>query len=217
MKVTLEKKLNSPPLPKCFFTYQEADAARKNNQILMAAIFLYPECSNECLFCCYSEKRKIKEEMNLDEYKLLLKEVAALGVKTVFVPGMGEPFLRKRGNVFLEFAQAANENNLYVVVPSNLNPEPTPEFIMGLHQLNVSVIGKMESMIPEVLNQITNPKIPYHFVKVDEGHIPQGLSLLMEAGFNKENRLGCGTCVNTLNVKEVENIFIVCNINFSKF
>ncbi len=205
--MTLPQKLSPPPLPKGFFTSQEAEEAREKEKILMAAVFLYPECSNDCVFCCYSKKREVKETLKPEEYTLLLKEISELGVKTVFVPGMGEPFLRERGKFFLNFSRTANEYGMYVVVPSNLNPTPTAEFIRELHTLDVSVIGKLESMIPEVLTKLTQPKIPYDLVKVDEGHITKGLSLLMEAGFNAENRLGCGTCLNTLNAEEAENIF----------
>ncbi len=198
---------NHPPLLKGFFTPQQARDARENDEILLADVFLYPECLNDCLMCCYEEKRKIKEEMDLDEYKLLLKEIAGLGVKTVFVPGMGEPLLRKKGKVFLELAEAANENGLHVVLLSSLHPTPSQELVDEFYKMDISVIGKMESMIPDTSNRIVNPRTSYEFIELKEGHIPKGLAMLLEKGFADEDRLGCGTVMNTINAPELENIF----------
>lgn len=200
-------KYNPPPILRGFFTPQEAASAREKEEILISDVFLYPECLNRCLMCCYEDKRKIKEEMDLGEYRLLLQEIAQLGVKTVFVAGMGEPLLRKKGKVFLELAEAANRNDLYVVLISSLHPTPSREFIDKLYKMDVSVIGKMESMDKDLFNNIINPRKKYEFTEVKEGHIPKGLSLLLEKGFADENRLGCGTVINNLNAPEIGKIF----------
>jgi len=201
------KKFMEPPLLKGFFREKEATLARKDGQILLSRIYLYPECENECIQCCYGHKKELPDELTILEYKSLLEEVAELGVKTVFVPGMGEPLLRDGGQAFLQFARTANDLGIYVGLISSLNPLPSHEVIREIKSLDVSIIAKLESMIPDVFNQIVNPKEPYKFVSRDRGYVTEGLDILLKEGFAEENRLGCGTVINSFNQTEIPNIF----------
>ncbi|MBS3121461.1 radical SAM protein [Candidatus Woesearchaeota archaeon] len=238
MALGLETELKEPPVLKGFFpnNAKELLESRLTGNLLTANVYFYPECNNQCIMCCDGDSRKkgfthngrrIKP-LTLGDYTLLIKEFASMGVKTLFVPGAGEPFYvdetdektyyvdetsGKKVSKFLKFIEIANGEGLHVIVISSLNPEPSDELVAELKGLNVSIIGKLESMIPERFNAIVNPNKPYNFSRIKGyGHVTRGLKKLMEAGFNEPDkngqvRLGSGTVIHNFNKDEAENIF----------
>lgn len=229
MVLGLETELKDPPVLKGFFPRAEVDKVRNAGGLLTANVYFYPECANHCLFCAYGDNRekiyttdskghpRKRIQMRLEDYTLLFKDIASTGAKTLFVPGMGEPFLREEGKDFLKYIESANEQGLYVIVISSLNPEPSDELVAKLKSLDVSIIAKLESMKPENFNRIVNPQRPYRFVELkrsDEssyGHITAGIKKLMDAEFNIPDkngqvRLGSGTVINNFNKDEAANI-----------
>ncbi len=202
-----------PPLLRGFFSAEEAEAARVTSQPLMAAVFMGPGCLNACPYCCYGieRERKIQEGkqglLTRDDYRSVLDEVADLGVKTVFIPGEGEPVLGRRGRDLLDLTRAVHERGMYTVVISSLNPTPTDEFVDGFFSMNASLIAKLESMDQEIFNKNVLPTKPYEFAETEEGYIPKGMAMLLEKGLARDGRLGSGTVLNWTNYHEAETIF----------
>ncbi len=166
------KELKQAPVLKGFLTKDQAQTARDNNELPFGVVFSYADCNNRCDSCCYLSDviapRNPKKEFTLAEYKALIAEIGALGeTKTVFVPGRGEPLLRKRGRVFLEFAQAVQDQGMHTVVISSMPPSLDEGILRELLGMDVSIIAKLESHKPDLFNYLVKPLQTYEFVEVE--------------------------------------------------
>jgi len=212
-ELTIEQRLSPPPILKGFLTKEEAQTARKENKIPFAVLFSYADCNNRCPWCCYfsdvNAPRQPEKEFTIPEYKAVIKEIGELGeVKTVFIPGRGEPLLRKRGKTFLELAQAVQDNGMYTVVISSMPPSLDEGILRELSGMDVSIIAKLESYHPPRFNELVRPLQTYQFVEREpDFYIPEGIEKLLEMGWADDHRLGCGTVVNRLNQEEIGRIF----------
>lgn len=63
----------------------------RRNSLLLLVLFISGVCDANCEIC-YTDRKKSKEELDLGELKRVVDEATELGIKTVYIPGEGEPF-----------------------------------------------------------------------------------------------------------------------------
>jgi MoaA/NifB/PqqE/SkfB family radical SAM enzyme len=94
-----------------------------------------------CMSCphCYIDRKKIVQELSLDEILLIFDELAELGVLSLSITG-GEPGLR---NDLIAIIKAAAERHFAISLKTSAYPFDTPDIDLlweaGLSRLNVSL------------------------------------------------------------------------------
>lgn len=114
----------------------------------LLSLDLTSRCNYRCDWCFNQHLISKTEEnsLTLNEIIKLLKIVKRLGVKTLVIPGTGEPTLDKN---FCEIVKIAKNLGLITVVYSNLTGNLDKEKIKFLFDHNVSVGIKLDSFDPE--------------------------------------------------------------------
>jgi radical SAM protein with 4Fe4S-binding SPASM domain len=139
--------------------------------------------------------------------KRIISEAKELGITSVVVIGGGEPTLYPN---FRELIAYIDSLGIIPVVFSN-TILVTEELAGFLYEHNASVMGKLDSLKPEVQDYLAGKKGASRELK-------KGLENLLLAGFSNpvkpgELRLGVSFVSNKINLEEVEDIWHFCRQN----
>jgi MoaA/NifB/PqqE/SkfB family radical SAM enzyme len=140
------------------------------------------------------------------EWNSVLLQAKDLGAKSVWIPGSGEPLLDPvfcdgRSFPLLELCKSLGLPVTFFTNGTLL----TEELVATLSELDVSVVTKLNSFVPEIQDYLAG---------MDGAHVSimRGLHLLMSAGLavGRVPRLGIDTVIVRQNYREIADIFRFC-------
>ena len=119
-----------------------------NRGFTQLSLDLSSNCNYHCDWCFNKEllNKDNSDLLNLTRKKLLLEESIELGAKTLVIPGTGEPTLDPDFYPLIEHAYGLD---MISVVYSNLTGNLDKDRISQLHEQNVSIGIKLDSLKPE--------------------------------------------------------------------
>jgi organic radical activating enzyme len=197
----------------------EADVATwaekaRSQSLLMTALFLSGGCDADCEIC-YTARQSSKRDLSWAEIQNVVDQVIALGNRTIYIPGEGEPFKDKKIFDLIDYCAARAQN---VVIFTNgilLSDDqsfrktcgfPLAEFLQIVRTKPVFLYVKywhsdknrfanMMRIAPELLN--TRKRRLANGSVID---VPQVIDDLLEVA---PDRVGIETAVHSLNFDDI--------------
>ncbi len=204
---TLNPLLPPPVLSGYMYGAQEAHEARNSNRLLAIRIETNKSCNLRCRYCYAQSGEDQVKIADLNLLKRIILEAKELGIRSVVVIGGGEPTLYPN---FRELITYIDSLGIIPMLFSNtiLITEELAEF---LYEHNASIMGKLDSLKPEVQDYLAGRKGAFKDIK-------KGLDNLIKAGFSKPEepgklRLGISFVSNKMNLEEIEEIWHFCRQN----
>lgn len=197
-----------PPVLKGYmYGAQEARKARDSNRLLAIRLETNKSCNLRCRYCYAESGEDSAKVADFSSLKRIVLEAKELGIRSVVVIGGGEPTLYPN---FRDLIAYIDSLGIIPMVFSN-TVLMTEELAGFLYEHNASVMGKLDSLKPEVQDYLAGR----------EGaskEIRKGLENLLKAGFSKpaeqgELRLGVSFVSNKMNLGEIEEIWHFCRQN----
>lgn len=213
--------LLSPPPVLRGYMYGSKDAyeARNSNRLLAIRLETNKSCNLRCRYCYAGSGEDLVEMADFKNLKRIISEAKELGIESVVVIGGGEPTLYPD---FRELVAYIDSLGIIPVVFSN-TVLITDELAEYLYKHNASVMGKLDSLKPEVQDYMAGRAGAFRDIK-------KGLETLIKAGFSeteepeeptkpgktakpRELRLGISFVSNKMNLEEIEEIWHFCRQN----
>jgi MoaA/NifB/PqqE/SkfB family radical SAM enzyme len=197
-----------PPILKGYmYGAQEAREARNSNRLLAIRLETNKSCNLRCRYCYAQSGEDSAKITDLSNLKRIISEAKELGIRSVVVIGGGEPTLHPN---FRDLIAYIDFLGVIPVVFSN-TVLITEELAGFLHEHNASVMGKLDSLKPEVQDYLAGREGASEKIR-------KGLENLINAGFSKpaglgELRLGVSFVSNKMNLREIEEIWHFCRQN----
>jgi len=197
-----------PPMLKGYmYSSQEAYEARNSNRLLAIRLETNKSCNLRCRYCYAQSGEDLTKTTDFEVLKRIILEAKELGIKSVVVIGGGEPTIYPN---FRELISYINSLGIIPVVFSN-TILITPELAEFLYKNNASVMGKLDSLKPELQDYLAGRDGVFQ-------EIQKGLKNLLNAGFSEisepgELRLGVSFVSNKMNLEEIETIWHFCRQN----
>lgn len=196
---------------KGFPSVEEVQKAESEGTPLVIAPSVSARCNYECIMCYVPSGKAPEGEVGLAEHMSVIDQTSKLGAKYMIIAMVGEPFMDlaffDRQSASFPMIDYANEQGIYVVTFTN-GSLVTPETADQLKRKDVSLIGKLWSLNPEIDDELTGKQ--KRWVEYDGEHIPAGLKFMIDAGFNEvhgdETRLGIDVIVTARNYQEIPRI-----------
>ena len=201
--------LFSPPpvLRGYMYGAREAHEARNSNRLLAIRLETNKSCNLRCRYCYAQSGEDSAKIADLNVLKRIVSEAKELGIRSVVVIGGGEPTLHPN---FRDLIAYIDSLGIIPMLFSN-TVLMTEELAGFLYEHNASVMGKLDSLKPEVQDYLAGRKGAFEDIK-------KGLENLLNAGFSKpaesgELRLGVSFVSNKMNLEEIEEIWHFCRQN----
>ena len=201
--------LFSPPpvLRGYMYGAREAHEARNSNRLLAIRLETNKSCNLRCRYCYAQSGEDSAKIADLNVLKRIVSEAKELGIRSVVVIGGGEPTLHPN---FRDLIAYIDSLGIIPMLFSN-TVLMTEELAGFLYEHNASVMGKLDSLKPEVQDYLAGKKGAFEDIK-------KGLENLLNAGFSKpaesgELRLGVSFVSNKMNLEEIEEIWHFCRQN----
>jgi radical SAM protein with 4Fe4S-binding SPASM domain len=197
-----------PPILRGYmYGAEEAHKARDSNKLLAIRIETNKSCNLRCRYCYAQSGEDLVKIADFKILKRIISEAKELGIMSVVVIGGGEPTLYPN---FRELIAYIDSLGIIPVVFSN-TILVTEELAGFLYEHNASVMGKLDSLKPEVQDYLAGKKGASQELK-------KGLENLLQAGFSNpvepgKLRLGVSFVSNKINLEEVEDIWHFCRQN----
>jgi MoaA/NifB/PqqE/SkfB family radical SAM enzyme len=201
--------LFSPPpvLRGYMYGAQEAHEARNSNRLLAIRLETNKSCNLRCRYCYAQSGEDLAKVADFKNLKNIILQAKELGIRSVVVIGGGEPTLYPN---FKDLIAYIDSLDIIPVIFSNtvLMTEELAEF---LYEHGASVMGKLDSLKPEVQDYLAGREGASEELRT-------GLENLLKAGFSKptepgELRLGVSFVSNKMNLEEIEEIWHFCRQN----
>ena len=197
-----------PPILRGYmYGAQEAHEARNSNRLLAIRLETNKSCNLRCRYCYAQSGEDQVKIADFNVLKRIVSEAKELGIRSVVVIGGGEPTLHPN---FRELIAYIDSLGIIPMLFSNtiLITEELAEF---LYDHNASVMGKLDSLKPEVQDYLAGREGAFQEIK-------KGLENLLRAGFSKPSepgklRLGVSFVSNKMNLEEIEEIWHFCRQN----
>jgi len=160
---TLNVYFPPPVLRGYMYGAKEAYEARNSNRLLAIRLETNKSCNLRCRYCYARSGEDLVKVVDLDTLKSIISEAKELGIKSVVVIGGGEPTLHP---TFKELVAYNDSLGIIPMVFSNtvLMTEELAEF---LYKHNASVMGKLDSLKPEVQDYIAGREGAFKDIKID--------------------------------------------------
>jgi MoaA/NifB/PqqE/SkfB family radical SAM enzyme len=187
---------------------EDAWDARDKGRMLSLRLETTNRCNLNCQYCgTLNNNNTPVMDMPLSTARRLIREARNLGAQSVVIIGAGEPTLHPR---FRDIVQFVHEQKMIPVIFSNLiqmgNDHKLIEFLWNN---GASIIGKRDSMLPEVQDSLTRTV---------------GSTKLMEDAFEEVRRkfnpinestlrLGLSFVISKRNISEVKALWEYCRSN----
>ena len=201
--------LFSPPpvLRGYMYGAREAHEARNSNRLLAIRLETNKSCNLRCRYCYAQSGEDSAKIADLNVLKRIVSEAKELGIRSVVVIGGGEPTLHPN---FRDLIAYIDSLGIIPMLFSN-TVLMTEELAGFLYEHNASVMGKLDSLKPEVQDYLAGREGASEDIK-------KGLESLINAGFSKpaesgELRLGVSFVSNKMNLEEIEEIWHFCRQN----
>ena len=203
--VDFEDEFTSPPVL-AGYTYrpEEAYAARNEGRLLAIRLETNRSCNLSCRYCYAQSGGNVTDESTYDTLCDIVRQARDLGVKSIVVIGGGEPTLHPQFRQLISFIDSLG---IRPMVFTNCL-KVTEGLASFLYDHNASVMGKLDSLRPEVQNYLAGRENAYD-------RIHRGLEKLLEAGFGEPDepeklRLGASFVSCQMNLSEIEDIWHFC-------
>lgn len=185
--------------------------AIQGERVLNPSIDLSNKCNLNCPYCYVEKvgslkKEKTKDELNFDDYKIIIKKLFEAGAKTINIIGAGEPTI---DNNFIKIAEYIKSLNINVLVATNgIKIAKSDSFLDFLNDINASVVLKVNSFKGQLQDVLVGQKGYSETRDI-------ALKKLIDFGFNnsKPTRLAINTLLMKSNLNEVFEIFKFCREN----
>ena len=201
--------LFSPPpvLRGYMYGAREAHEARNSNRLLAIRLETNKSCNLRCRYCYAQSGEDSAKIADWNVLKRIVSEAKELGIRSVVVIGGGEPTLHPN---FRDLIAYIDSLGIIPMLFSN-TVLMTEELAGFLYEHNASVMGKLDSLKPEVQDYLAGKEGAFEDIK-------KGLEILLNAGFSKpaepgELRLGVSFVSNKMNLEEIEEIWHFCRQN----
>jgi radical SAM protein with 4Fe4S-binding SPASM domain len=200
--------LSPPPVLRGYmYGAQEAHEARDSNRLLAIRIETNKSCNLRCRYCYAQSGEDSAKVADFNNLKRIISEAKELGIRSVVVIGGGEPTLYPN---FRDLIFYIDSLGIIPVIFSN-TLLMTEELAWFLYKHNASVMGKLDSLKPEVQDYLAGREGASEDIR-------KGLGNLLKAGFSKpagrgELRLGVSFVSNKMNLEEIEEIWHFCRQN----
>lgn len=201
--------LFSPPpvLRGYMYGAQEAYEARNSNRLLAIRLETNTSCNLHCRYCYAQSGEDSVKIADFNVLKRIISEAKELGIRSVVVIGGGEPTLYPN---FRELIACIDSLGIIPMLFSN-TVLMTEELAGFLYEHNASIMGKLDSLRPEVQNYLAGREGAFEDIKT-------GLENLIKAGFSNpaepgKLRLGVSFVSNKMNLEEIEEIWHFCRQN----
>jgi len=168
-----------------------------------------PRCNARCLYCFSAHELGLRprDALSLAEYKRVIHEAVALGLRTVVYPGVGEPLLDAKTLSLIEFC--AGLGIATVVYTCGVIDE---KVLPRLRACGTSMIIKMDSLCPQHYERLVG--LPF-------GPFANSLSLILAAyrgssehvGSFHITRLAANTVVTRVNKNDITPVAQLCRKN----
>ncbi|MEW6381618.1 MAG: radical SAM protein [bacterium] len=197
--------LSRPPvLAGYIYDPEEAYGARNSNRLLAIRLETSRSCNLRCRYCYAESGGHLEHELDFEDLTSVIRQAWELGADSVVVIGGGEPTLYPR---FRDLIAYIHSLRIIPVIFTN-TVTMTRELAEFLHDQGASVMGKLDSLRPEVQDYLAGQAGAFH-------QIQEGLNNLIEAGFTRTEtphrlRMGVSFVSGRLNVEEVEEIWHFC-------
>jgi radical SAM protein with 4Fe4S-binding SPASM domain len=202
---TGQQELGSPPILSGY-TYRPEDAyaARDAGRLLAIRLETNHTCNLNCRYCYAESGASLEHESTHETILDVIRQASDLGVESVVVIGGGEPTLYPR---FRELVSFIDSLDVTPMVFTNCI-KVTPDLAEFLYDKNASIMGKLDSLKPEVQDYLAGREGAYD-------SIHRGLDNLLEAGFGEPTepgalRLGASFVSCKMNLPEIEDIWHYC-------
>ncbi|MDD4332262.1 MAG: radical SAM protein [Methanosarcinaceae archaeon] len=203
-----EKLFSPPPVLKGYlYGAKAAYAARDSGKLLALRLETNTSCNLRCRYCYAQSGEALAKFADFKTLCRVLSEAKELGARSAVIIGGGEPTLYPE---FRELVAYIDSLKLVPMIFSNtlLITESLAAF---LYEHNASVMGKLDSLRPEVQDYLAGGEGVFVGIK-------KGLSNLINAGFSEVEepgilRLGVSFVSNKMNLGEIEKIWHFCRKN----
>ncbi len=193
------------------FTFDEMKESRERNGLLRIGVAIGEggkkrQCNSRCPYC-FEEKETIIKKFSLKQINSIVKEAKSLGAKTIVIIGFGEPLIPSRLEETFLAIEIINKSKLIPILFTN-GLSMNKEIASKLHELNTSIVTKLNSFNPIVQDYLTRSKNSLERMK-------GSIKILMDTGFNKTSptRLGLETPIFFDNSNELPRIAKFCMKN----
>ncbi len=185
--------------------------AIQGERVLNPSIDLSNKCNLNCPYCYVEKVGSLKKEINkneltLEDYKIIINKLFKAGAKTINIIGAGEPTI---DNNFIKIAEYIKSLNINVLVATNgIEIAKSDSFTTLLNDINASVVLKVNSFDNSLQDILVGQK---GYSKTRD----IALKKLIEFGFNnsRPTRLAINTLLMKSNLDEVFDIFKFCREN----
>jgi radical SAM protein with 4Fe4S-binding SPASM domain len=199
---------SQPPVLKGYmYGAKEAHEARNSNKLLAIRLETNKSCNLRCRYCYAQSGEDLAKIADFNVLKHMVSEAKEIGIRSVVVIGGGEPTLHPK---FRELVAYIDSLGIIPMIFSN-TVLITEELAGFLYEHNASVMGKLDSLKPEVQDYLAGREGAFLDIK-------KGLENLQMAGFSKPEepgklRLGVSFVSNKMNLEEIEDIWHYCRQN----
>jgi len=181
-------------------------------------------CQLRCRYCFVEPKMPTGKILTPNDHVRIISQFYRIGGRYIKTAHEGEPLLDPN---FVPLVNYATFLGLYWTSFSNL-VGMTPELASHLYLRKVSLIGKLNSLNPDIQEALTGNHVDFAKEKWTEHEgflIPIGLKQVIDAGFNKtfrepftddsekRTRLGVDIVVTKLNLKGIPDVVEFCLLN----
>jgi MoaA/NifB/PqqE/SkfB family radical SAM enzyme len=144
-------------------------------------------CNYKCNYCYGTAYKREGKKLSLEEQKSILDQAKEIGATSAVICGDGEPTVDKD---LVGIIRHCKELGMFSAVVSNGNIFGNNELSQKIYGMNsdelvnefyendASLVLKMDSMVPEVYENIVG-------VKGSHANFKKGLDMIFEKGFNK--------------------------------
>ncbi len=189
----------------------------KEHKMLILLLAYNTQCNLACPFCftrtgkrstsVLKEQGKPSNPLQYDELVELIDQSIEFGIKSVCFFGEGDPLLDDENiSLFFRLVEYVNEKKLIPIVFTN-GVMVDKKMASNLFEQNVTVVGKLYSLILSVNECLTGNRNIYKYVPFKSQTVPSHIVSLAQAGFLNSNRFALHTVVTSKNYSEIVKIW----------
>ncbi|MFC1801534.1 radical SAM protein [Nanoarchaeota archaeon] len=160
-------------------------------------------CNLACTYCFANggESINVDDLISEEKYTEMLDEAKSLGVKSVGIPGAGEPFVGKNIDLTMKLLEMCKDRGFYTTIFTT-GEFITEELADKLFEMPVELMIKCNSLDPDVQNTFVSDPARDRTITHYGQKRNEVLDMLIEKGFNKpfqkrKSRLAIVTSIMT--------------------
>jgi len=164
-------------------------------------------CNIMCKYCFTSHGKddRFGVDINIpkitqNETKEIIKQFGELGGKVIFLCSEGEPLFYPK--TFIDYVKMARNSNLEVITYTNTT-KITKELAKSLHELEVNLVLKLESLNPKHNDYLLNSRGKYLYDNFLNHRIPTSIINVLEEYEKDKEKLAFSSMLTKYNKDDV--------------